>query len=160
MKKWRLAPAHAPPALDRAVPEAYGPGHRLVMGSFHRYASGLVVLLACAGAWACGDDSGTIEGGPPEVECPSDASDVPSFAEVDAFSEVCTQCHDSSLSGAARRNAPKHLNFDEYEVAHANAERIATEVYWGNMPPSGSKLTLTMEQIDELFVWAMCGAPE
>ena len=117
-------------------------------------------MFACSVAWACGDDSGTVEGGPPEVECPSDSSDVPVFDEVDAFSQVCTRCHESSLSGADRLGAPAHLNFDDYDVAHANAERIATEVYWGNMPPSGSELTLTTDQIDELFLWAMCGAPE
>jgi cytochrome c5 len=132
----------------------------MVMGSLHRCWSGSLVMLACAGVWACGDDSGTIESGPPEVECPSDSSDVPNFDEVDAISQVCTECHDSSLSGAERRNAPAHLNFDDYEVAHTYAERMATEVYWGNMPPSGSGLTLTMDQIDELFEWAMCGAPE
>jgi mono/diheme cytochrome c family protein len=117
-------------------------------------------VLACASAWACGDDAGTIEGGPPEVECPSDSEDVPTFDQVDAISQVCTDCHDSSLSGAQRRNAPSSLNFDDYDVAHVYAERMATEVYWGNMPPSGSDLTLTAEQIDELLLWAMCGAPE
>lgn len=130
------------------------------MGPLQRCWSGSLVLFACSVAWACGDDSGTVEGGPPEVECPSDSSDVPAFDEVDAFSQVCTRCHDSSLSGADRLGAPAHLNFDDYDVAHANAERIATEVYWGNMPPSGSELTLTTDQIDELFLWAMCGAPE
>ncbi|HEY6728545.1 MAG TPA: hypothetical protein VI197_31255 [Polyangiaceae bacterium] len=117
-------------------------------------------MLACAIACACGDDSGTIEGGPPEVECPSAPDEVPRFDQVDAISQVCTECHDSSLSGASRRNAPSNLNFDDYDIAHAHAERMATEVYWGNMPPSGSGLTLTPDQIDELFLWAMCGAPE
>lgn len=117
-------------------------------------------MVACVSTSGCGDDSGTIEGGPPEVECPSDSADVPAFAEVDAITEVCTECHDSSLSGAERRNAPAHLDFDDYDVAHTYAERMATEVYWGNMPPSGSDLMLTSEQIDELFMWAMCGAPE
>lgn len=126
---------------------------------FRRW-SGLLGLLACAGVCACGDDAGTIEGGPPEVECPSDSADVPPFDQVDAIHQVCTDCHDSSLSGAQRRNAPSSLNFDDYDVAHANAERMATEVYWGNMPPSGSGLTLTAAQIDELLLWAMCGAPE
>ncbi|HEU5077201.1 MAG TPA: hypothetical protein VFU02_23580 [Polyangiaceae bacterium] len=117
-------------------------------------------VVACASAWACGEESGTSGGDPPEVECPADSSDVPRFDEVDAITEVCTECHDSSLSGAERRNAPGHLNFDDYEVAHTYAERMAAEVYWGNMPPSGSDLMLTREQLDELFTWAMCGAPE
>jgi len=129
------------------------------MGSLRRNLSGLFGLLACACACACGDDSGTIEGGPPEVDCPSD-SDVPRFDEVDAFSDVCTHCHDSSLSGSQRHNAPSKINFDEYESAKTYAERAATEVYWGNMPPSGSGYTLTIEQIDGLLDWAMCGTPE
>jgi len=130
------------------------------MSLLRRNLLGLLGLLACTGSWACGDDAGTIEGGPPEVDCPSDESDVPTFEEVDAIWDVCTQCHDSSLSGDERRNAPKNLNFDDYDIAEANAERMATEVYWGNMPPSGSKLMLTNDEIDELFTWAMCGAPE
>ena len=130
------------------------------MGLSYRNLSGLLGLLACAGVCACGDDAGTIEGGPPEVDCPSDSEDVPRFDEVDAFSKVCTRCHDSSLSGSQRHNAPSKINFDDYDSAKAHAERAATEVYWGNMPPSGSGYTLTSEEIDELFAWAMCGTPE
>lgn len=120
----------------------------------------LFALLACIAASACGDDSSTVEDPPPEVECPSDRSDVPVFDEVDGLSQVCTKCHASSVSGAQRRNAPTSLNFDDYDIAHANAERIATEVYWGKMPPSGSGYTLTQDQIEELLLWGMCGAPE
>lgn len=132
----------------------------MVQSSRRKGWSNWLGVIGCACACACGDDSSSVESGPPEVECPSDADDVPTFDQVDAISVVCTQCHDSSVSGAQRRNAPASLNFDEYDIAHANAERMATEVYWGNMPPSGSKLSLTPDQIEELFLWAMCGAPE
>ena len=129
------------------------------MGLSRRNLSGLFGLLACVAACACGGDSGTIEGGPPEVDCPPD-SEVPRFDEVDAFSEVCTRCHASSLSGAQRHNAPSKINFDDYESAKPYAQKAAAEVYWGNMPPSGSGVVLTNDQIDPLLEWAMCGTPE
>jgi hypothetical protein len=114
-------------------------------------------LFVCLGPLGCGDDPADKEGGVPEIECPDD---VPGFAEVTAFEEVCTQCHDSSLSKEERRNAPAHLNFDDYDTAKANAEPIAAEVYWGKMPPSGVDLALTIEQEDDLLAWALCGTPE
>src|SRR5688572_4368503 len=105
------------------------------MGYSCRKLLGLLGLLVCLGPLACGEDEGDAGGGVPEIECPDD---VPSFDEVTGFDAVCTKCHDSSLSNEERRGAPSNLDFDVYEIAQANAERLASEVYWGNMPPSGS----------------------
>lgn len=119
---------------------------RLIIGS----------ILLCLGA-ACGDGNNTPEDTVPEWDC---SDDVPSFDDVRAFPEVCEHCHSSVLDPSRRRGAPVGLNFDDYDSASENAERIATEVYWGKMPPSGSGYTLTIEQQDTLFEWALCGAPE
>lgn len=129
------------------------------MGLSRRNLSGLFGLLACVCACACGNGSDTVADEPPEIDCPSD-SEVPRFDEVEAFPEVCTHCHSSSLSGSQRHNAPSKINFDDYDSAKPYAKKAATEVYWGNMPPSGSGFTLTMDQIDALLEWSMCGTPE
>lgn len=106
---------------------------------------------------ACGDDDSGSEDALPEWDC---SDDVPRFGEVTAFSQVCVRCHLSTLEPSQRRGAPVGLNFDDYDSASKNAKRIASEVYWGNMPPSGSGYTLTVEQDDVLLEWALCGTPE
>ena len=127
------------------------------MGYSCRKLLGSLGLFVCLGPLGCGDDHADAGGGVPEIECPDD---VPTFDQVTAFDDVCTKCHDSSLSKEERRNAPLNLNFDDYDIAQDNAEQIATEVYWGNMPPSASDLTLTIEQQYDLLAWALCGTPE
>jgi hypothetical protein len=121
---------------------------------------------------ACGDDDSDMDGATdesalhedageelevPEVDC--DAEEVPTFAEVAAF-EKCTTCHSSELSGAERNGAPADDNWDEYEEAMEHAELIAHEVFEGEMPPEESGITLTAAEEDDLYLWALCGAPE
>jgi uncharacterized membrane protein len=131
----------------------------------------LALLSALLFAAACGDDSGDdgADGGSgdggeheghdelPEVDC--DAEEIPGFDEVRAFAK-CTDCHSSELSGGDRNNAPIGYDWDEYESAQEHAEHIAHVVASGDMPPEGSGITLTASEEDELYLWALCGAPD
>jgi uncharacterized membrane protein len=134
-------------------------------------------VLMMLGVWlfvpACGDDSsddgdsaseegdhthdagGQPDG--PEVDC--DAEDIPAFADVAAF-ETCTSCHSSELSGTERNGAPAGANWDEYDETMPHAEHIAQVVFEDEMPPPDSGMTLTATEEEELYLWALCGAPE
>lgn len=133
------------------------------------------ILMMCGAlsfAAACGDDDSDADGDSdegadegdageelelPDVDC--DGEEIPTFAEVEAF-EKCTTCHSSELSGTDRGGAPADDNWDEYEEAMEHAEEIAHEVFEGEMPPEDSGITLTAAEEDQLYLWALCGAPE
>ena len=118
-------------------------------------------LLVCLIGFvsACGSDAEEEEELPPVVDC-STVQPVPKFSEVQAFQAVCTHCHSSSNSGAARNEAPVDINFDQYSSANAHSRQAAIEVNVGAMPPASSNLRLTEVQKTTLFNWAMCGAPQ
>ena len=133
----------------------------------------LMLLGASFFGLACGDDSsddtdsaseeddhhhdGGDESELPDAGC--EGADVPAFADVAAF-EKCTGCHSSDLSGTERMGAPAGFNWDEYDAAMEHAEHIAHEVFEGEMPPPDSGMTLTNAEEQELYLWALCGAPE
>lgn len=108
---------------------------------------GIGVSFSASG---CGSDL-------PDVDC--NAQPVPTFGEVTAL-QKCTECHSSMRSGAARREAPGSVNFDTYEAAKGKAEEGAEEVYGGDMPPEGSGVSLTAEEKQQFYVWALCGTPQ
>lgn len=90
---------------------------------------------------------------PPVVDC--DTVQVPAYEDVSIWPE-CTNCHATDLEGAYRQGAPQGVNYDTYEAARGMAEDAAIEVNIGNMPFTG---TVTEEQKEELYAWAMCGTP-
>lgn len=114
-----------------------------------------IVCLASTLAFGCGGDDEHEE--LPEVDC--GMGDVPTYDEVEAFA-VCGNCHNSALSGDGRAGAPEDDNFDTWEGAEEEATEIAEEVFEGKMPPPDSGLTLTDAQKDQLYKWALCGAPQ
>jgi hypothetical protein len=119
-----------------------------------RWVASLCLVAALA---ACGSEDEDEEGDAlPEVDC---SGEVPTFDEVSAFSDVCTDCHSTELSGAARNGAPSSINWDDYDSARANAEHGAEEVFEGEMPPEGAG-ELTNAQKEQLYQWALCGTPE
>jgi uncharacterized membrane protein len=115
----------------------------------------LAMLIGALGFMACASDAGDAL---PSVDCKSGAA-VPTFAQVDAFT-TCKACHSSTLSGANRKEAPADINFDTYADAKAHAEKAASEVSGGAMPPADSKLTVSQSAKDTLYRWALCGTPE
>jgi hypothetical protein len=83
---------------------------------------------------------------------------VPTFAEVQAFDQVCILCHDSSLTTLEERNdAPLSINFDTFQAASRNPELSAHEVFVGDMPPLDSGVPISEPQKDELYAWTLCG---
>lgn len=104
--------------------------------------------IGCAGLLmfaACGDSL-------PDVNC---SGTVPAYSDVTAL-EKCSVCHSSELSGNARRGAPGGINFNTEAAADAKAEDSASEVYGGDMPPSNSGVTLTEDEKQALYKWALC----
>lgn len=93
----------------------------------------------------CGNDL-------PDVQC---TGDTPAYSDVSAL-EKCATCHSSKLSGSARRGAPGNINFDTEAAAKSQAEDAASEVNGGDMPPSGSGVTLTADEKQALYKWALC----
>ena len=75
------------------------------------------VGLMCAVSWSACDSL-------PDVDC---SGTVPAFEDVTAL-EKCSSCHSSKLSGSARRDAPKDVNFDTKSAAEHSAEDAASEV--------------------------------
>jgi len=119
-----------------------------------RWATSLLLVVALT---ACGSEDEEEEDELPEVDC---SGEVPTFGEVTAFSEVCTNCHSTSRSGDDRHGAPAAINWDDYDSAKAHAMEAVEEVSEGEMPPESSGETLTADEKEELYTWALCGTPE
>ena len=94
---------------------------------------------------ACGNDL-------PDVDC---TGETPAFDDVAALKK-CATCHSSELTGSARRDAPSDVNFNTEAAARSKAEDAASEVNGGDMPPSGSGITLSAEEKQDLYKWALC----
>jgi len=117
----------------------------------------LTCILLVGALAACSSEDEEEEEELPEVDC---SATIPSFDQVTAFSQVCTNCHSTTLSGEDRNGAPAAINWDDYASAKAHAEEGAHEVFEGEMPPEDSGETLTADQKDDLYLWALCGTPE
>jgi cytochrome c5 len=117
---------------------------------------GLVALFTACGSGEAEEEEEEL---PPVVNCAA-VQPVPTFSQVQAFQAICTNCHSSTNTEAARNGAPADINFDQYASAYSHAEQAAIEVNVGAMPPAFSNLHLTDVQKTALFDWAMCGAPQ
>ncbi|MEY4579770.1 MAG: hypothetical protein RL701_4473 [Pseudomonadota bacterium] len=90
--------------------------------------------------------------GQPDVDC---SGTTPVYAEVTAL-QKCSTCHSSKLAGSARRNAPTNVNYDTESAANSSAEDASSEVNGGDMPPANSGITLTDDEKQALYKWALC----
>ena len=117
-------------------------------------------FAAClvVGVIACGSDADGGDGGGAGQTPADECADAPSFDEVTAFAQVCTNCHDSSLTGDARHFAPLGYDFDTYATTSSHAEEIRDAVEQGYMPPTGYSLSETQKA--QVLLWVECGAPE
>src|SRR4051794_17766767 len=98
------------------------------------FVSVVLTLAGAAFAAGCSSDSEAL----PTVDC---TASVPTYSQVTLLTQVCTQCHSSTRTGADRSNAPVGINFDTYAAAKAHAETAVTEVYGGSMPPGNANAT-------------------
>src|SRR5687768_5264154 len=106
------------------------------------------LLAAAAPIAACGGDD---DGGGGGVDCTS--TPVPTFSQVSAFSQVCTECHSTENVDDERNGAPLGINFDDITSAREHAAHAAEEVEEGHMPPPGSGLSITDEQREQIVRW-------
>jgi uncharacterized membrane protein len=104
-----------------------------------------LVVASALGAIACGN-------GLPDVDC---SGTIPQYADVTALTK-CSTCHSSKITGSARRDAPTSVNFDTESAARSHAEDAASEVNGGDMPPSGSGISLSADEKQALYKWALC----
>lgn len=121
------------------------------MAAYCRGAKGLnmlrlSLLVAGLSLAACGGSD------TPDVDC---SGTVPQYADVTALTK-CSTCHSSKVSGNARQGAPAAVNFDTESAAKANAEDAASEVNGGDMPPRNSGVTLSEDEKQALYKWALC----
>ena len=114
----------------------------------------LTLLLSAPLLPACDDGGDEHEG--PEVDCAT--ATVPKFSEMTAW-QKCTNCHSSTLTGAARNAAPEGINYDNFADARTNAADAMHEVAEGEMPLPGSP-QLTDAEKDQIYAWASCGTPQ
>jgi hypothetical protein len=68
----------------------------------------------------------------------------------------CLTCHNSTLSGAARQDAPEELDFDDLSIVREWAGEMYGEAKEGVMPPGAR---LPDSDVERLRVWLACGAP-
>jgi uncharacterized membrane protein len=97
----------------------------------------------------------------PKVDCQTVAT-VPTYSQLTIL-DVCTQCHATTKTGAARHDADGDINYDTYAAAKKDAKGAAREVNGGDMPPNDPNVQLRAITEDEktaLYEWALCGTPE
>jgi len=115
----------------------------------------LALLLSAPLLPACDSGDGDEGGEGPNVDCNSVTP--PKYSEITAW-DKCVTCHSSTLTGAARANAPAAINYDTYDGAKANAAKAIDEVYEGAMPPAGSP-PLSDAEKTQIYNWASCDTP-
>jgi uncharacterized membrane protein len=93
----------------------------------------------------------------PSADC--EAEPIPAFDEVAIFAK-CLGCHSTRVTGDARKEAPPDVNFDDYASAVGMAERAALYVFHDIMPPVTTGITVTSDEKEQLYLWALCGTPE
>lgn len=88
--------------------------------------------------------------------CPEDSTVT--WADVEPlFSEHCTSCHSSQLTGADRLEAPVGYDYDSLENARAHPNWTWAEILLGHMPPAGALGEQDQQMIRE---WLACDGPD
>jgi len=122
------------------------------------------LIAALCGATAlvlagCGES----DSGPTGATCPQGSTLTAQNFGNAFMDQYCTRCHSSTLTGAARQDAPVGMDFDTLDGVHANAQAIDEEAGSGPkrtntaMPPNGT--SPTTEERQKLSEWLACGAP-
>jgi uncharacterized membrane protein len=123
---------------------------KTLLGAFA--GASLLLLSACGG----GEDTKTT--------CPTGGTTLTyqNFGQT-FMSTYCTRCHNSALTGSARKDAPSDVNFNTIEGIKAESKEIdkwagaSATVTNDSMPPDGEKPSV--EDRRKLSEWLSCGAP-
>lgn len=111
-------------------------------------------VLVLAG---CGEDTG-----PTGATCPTGSSLTYENFGKTFMDTYCTRCHSSTLSGAARQDAPAGHDYNNASGIVADAKNIDAWAGSGpdrtntEMPPNGTKPTDAERK--QLSEWLACGA--
>ena len=111
--------------------------------------AGLPLLVA---AWlaGCGDKIDAMQETPP---CTQLASGAVTYTDhLRPWFGLCTSCHSSALSGAARNGAPASANFDSYQGLVQFALEASQRIQNETMPPGSTKTTVTQKQLFECWI--------
>ncbi|MBL9101566.1 MAG: c-type cytochrome [Myxococcales bacterium] len=104
-------------------------------------------------------DEGTPSGG----VCPDDSTLTWATFGEKFFTDYCTRCHSTALSGVDRQGAPDDHNFDTVELVRTQIEHIDGQAAAGpnsvnTLMPIGDPKP-TEDERKKLAEWLACGAP-
>jgi uncharacterized membrane protein len=139
-------------------PDLTGPHQEIIIMPSHlvpflgAFAGTAVLLLSGCGGEATG------------VTCPPAGTTLTYQNFGNSFmSTYCLRCHNSALTGDARKDAPNDLNFNTVEEVRAESKDIDEQaganatITNEEMPPDGEKPSV--EDRRKLSEWLACGAP-
>lgn len=114
----------------------------------------LLGAAAIPSAAGCGGGSSSTSGN--QSVCPPNSTAAQERG-FDLVADKCRNCHDSSLSGAARNGAPAGKDYDKQSVVTATADAISNRLAStaAPMPPDGK---LPANEISDIETWIDCGA--
>jgi uncharacterized membrane protein len=110
-----------------------------------------------------GDEEAPTGGLPTGATCPPGSDLTYDSFGRQFFSDYCTRCHSTSVTGAARMNAPLDHNFDTLDGVKQEIEHVDEVAAAGPdstntlMPPDGKKPSA--EERLKLGEWIACGTP-
>ena len=128
----------------------------MIRKQFRTWSRSLPLIALIALASACGGDDGDdgVDPNLPEVDCAT----VPAYGELNLVN-FCTGCHSSTLPASMRSAAPVGVDYDNYDVSVASAERGVVRVFANTMPPGGAGVIAEADR-EAFYNWALCGTPE
>jgi uncharacterized membrane protein len=120
----------------------------------------LALLVACSGTDTTPSD--TTDTAVPKLSIEmGDCADGTDLTWADAevvFSDRCTECHSTTLTGDARKGATEFIDYDTAEAAIANSFLTWSMMYSGQMPKDAGPLP--DDEAWLLWEWLSCGGPE
>lgn len=124
---------------------------------------GWAVGVLAIGIGACDSDEHEHEGEATGALCPSENTlSYANFGQT-FMTDYCVDCHSSTATGSARRDAPVGIDFDTIAGIRLHATHIDEHAAAGpnatneEMPEDDPKPTL--EERTKLGQWLACGAP-
>jgi len=114
-----------------------------------------IIVLVVAAGWlvACGDKIDAVQ-----ETCTSGQTATYQQEIKPILDTLCTGCHSSQLSGAARNGAPVTVDLDTFQAASKTAEQSNVRLQNETMPPSGT--VASAAQKETFSCWLVSGRQE
>ncbi len=126
-----------------------------------RFAVAILSCLVSLSLCACNDEA--VHNGTDAVPdaTPIDCQELTYDNFGQAFIEdYCLECHQSSLTGLDRKDAPDSINFDDYDLVFTLS--VTIKAIAGTrpiMPPSFAMALPSLDERMKLVQWVDCGLP-